>query len=241
MSAVCRVVPHVGRRALGERYRLNRSWSRTLGLTAEVSYLTDVDNRLLACLAAFEVSDELPSGDEFSFRYERQFEQLTEDFEIQSDPSIVIPLAAYRFDRGTVSWQSEASRRLVTEAAFSRGSFFGGQRHDLSVGNTYYFHRQFDAGWEVEHNRGQLTGGDFTTSLARVRLNYNSNSNVGVGGLLQWNSTTDEFSANIRLRILYGRDSDVFFVYNERQLAEAGGWRLAQQALIFKITYRLYL
>ncbi len=227
--------------ALRRRYRLNRPWSRALDLTAEVSYLTDVDNRLLTRLLSFEVSDELPSGDEFSFRYERQFEQLTEDFQIQSDPLVVIPQAAYRFDRARLSWQSEASRRLVADASFSWGSFFGGRRQDLSVGNTYYFHRQFDASWEVEHNRVQVPAGDFTTSLARMRLNYNYNSNIGVGGLLQWNSSTDEFSANIRLRILYGRDSDVFFVYNERQTNEAGGWVLTQRALIFKLTYRLYL
>lgn len=226
---------------LRRRFRFNRPWSRTLDLTASLTYLTDVGNLLQTRLASFEVSDELPTGDQLSFTYERQFEQLTEDFEIRPDLGIVIPLAAYRFERSTISWQSERSRRLVADSSFSWGSFFGGNRQELGVGNTYYFSRQFDAGWEYEYNRVRLPAGNFSTSLARIRINYNFDSNIGVSGLLQWNSITQDFSANIRLRILYGRDSNFFFVYNERRTDEAAGWELSQRALIFKLTYRLYL
>jgi hypothetical protein len=226
---------------LRRRFRLNRSWSRTLDLTGSLTYLTDVGNQLRTRLASFQVSDELPTGDLFRFTYERQFEQLTEDFAIRPDLGIVIPLAAYPFERSTISWQSEQSRRFVADSSFSWGSFFGGQRQEVSAGNTYYLSRHFDTGWEYEYNRVRLPAGNFSTSLARARINYNYNSNIGVSGLLQWNSTTQDFSANIRFRILYGHDSNIFFVYNERQTDEDTGWVLGQRALIFKLTYRLYL
>ncbi len=222
------------------RYRLNRPWSRTLDLTAGVTYLTSVDNRLLTREESFRVSDGLPTGDSFSFSIERTFEQLTEDFHIRRNPPIVIPLAAYRFQRYTIAWSSERSRRIYANASFSWGDFYEGRRQELSLGNTYYVSRQFNAGWDYEYNRVRLPAGNFSTSVARVRINYNHNSNIGVSGLLQWNSSTQEFSANIRFRILYGRDSNFFLVLNERQTNDAAGWVLAQRALIFKLTYRLY-
>ena len=72
-------------------------------------------------------------------------------------------------------------------------------------------------------------------------MNYAFNPDISINGLLQWNSTTEEFSANVVLHILYARDSSIYFVYNERRIHEAAGWMLGQRAEIFKITYRLYL
>lgn len=221
------------------RYRFNRPWSRTLDLTAGATYLTNMDNQLLTRSESFRLSNGLPSGDQLSFSFERQFEQLTQDFWIR--PDIIIPLAAYRFQRGTISFSSERSRRISAYSSFSWGSFYGGSRQQFSVSNTHYFSRRFNTSWEYQYNRVNLPAGNFSASVGRLRVNYDYNPNIGVSGLLQWNSSTQEFSANIRFRILYGRDSNIFFVFNERQTNDAAGWLLTQRALIFKVTYRLYL
>ena len=46
--------------------------------------------------------------------------------------------------------------------------------------------------------------------------------------------------ANIA-RLIYGRDSNFYLVYNERPIDRTNGWALARRAAIFKLTYRLYL
>ncbi len=94
---------------------------------------------------------------------------------------------------------------------------------------------------EYQHDRVNLPGGSFNTSVARLRLNYSFSPDVSINGLLQWNSLTQEFSANIVLRVIYARDSNFYFVYNERQTDSSSGWLQGQRATIFKLTYRLYL
>ncbi len=221
------------------RHRFNRGWSRNVDLTAGISYLTDTGGRLLTRVAAVEASNVLPSGAHFGAAYSRQFEQLTEDFRIM--PEVTIPLAPYGFQRTTLDFTSANSRRVYGRAECSWGSFYNGTEQTALLSNTVQFSPRFRTTWQYEYNRVRLPTGGFSTSVARVRVGYDHNPNLGISGLLQWNSITREFSANILLRVIYARDSNVYLVFNERQLDRAGGWMLSQRAAIFKITYRLYL
>ncbi len=221
------------------RWRLNRDWSRNVDLTGGFTYLTDTDSRLLTRLASLQASNVLPSGSHLDFTLSRTFEQLTQDFKIM--PSVIIPLAAYGFQTQTINWQSATSRRLSYKSSFSRGSFYGGNQKEVVLSNTIHYSRHLRTTAEYQYDRVRLPQGNFSTSVARLRVNYAFNPDVSINGLLQWNSTTQEFSANIVLRILYARDSNIYFVYNERRIDNSTGWMLGQRAEIFKITYRLYL
>jgi hypothetical protein len=225
---------------LRRRYRPNTGWSRTVDLTADMRYLTDLDGRLLTRNLSFRVQNTEPSGARWTYQYDRDFEQLTEDFEIH--PDIIIPLAAYRNQMHTVSWFSERGRRLAASVLFAGGSFFEGHQRQLTTTGLVNFSRQFSMGPEYQRNWVDLPAGDFSTTVGRMRINYNYNPNIGVAGLLQWNSTTEEFSANIVFRLIYLRDSNLYIVFNERERRGDGrGWILGQRAAIFKITYRIYL
>ena len=221
------------------RYRLNRSWSRNVDLTASYSYLTDTEGQLLTRVASMQVSDFLPSGAHFGATYARYFEQLTEDFPIM--PPVTIPMAAYGFRRTTLDWTSATSRRVYAHADYSWGRFYDGTEQTAVVSNTIQFSPKIKSTWQYEYNRVRLPAGKFSTAVARVRLQYDHNTRLGVSGLLQWNNITREFSANILLRVIYARDSNIYLVYNERQLDRTTGWALAQRATIFKITYRFYI
>jgi hypothetical protein len=221
------------------RWRLNREWSRNVDLTGGFTYLTDTGGGLLTRLASLQASNVLPSGSHLDFTFSRAFEQLTQDFRIM--PSVVIPLAAYGLQTQTINWQSATSRRVSFKSAFSRGSFYGGNQKEVILGNTVHFSRHLRTTAEYQYDRVNLPGGNFRTSVARLRVNYVFNPEISINGLLQWNSTTGEFSANVVLHVLYARDSSIYFVYNERRIDNAAGWILGQRAEIFKITYRLYL
>jgi hypothetical protein len=221
------------------RYRPNRSWSRYIDIRGNLTYLTDTGGTLLTRIASLEFDNVRPSGAGFGFKYVRQFEQLTEDFGIM--PGITIPLAPYRFQQGTVDVSSANSRRVSARAAYSWGSFYGGSQQEIEASNTTHFSRHFRTTFQYEYNRVRLPQGNFSTSVARMRVNYSFNPDVSIGGLLQWNSTAREYSANIVLRFIYGRDSNLYLVFNERQVDRITGWALGQRAAIVKLTYRLYL
>jgi hypothetical protein len=221
------------------RWRLNRDWSRNVDLTGTFTYLTDTDGRLLTRLASVVASNVLPSGSHLDLTLSRSFEQLTEDFKIM--PTIVIPLAAYGFQTQTLTWQSGTSQRVQFKSAFSRGSFYGGNQKELIFSNTTHYNRHVRTTVEYQYDKVNLPAGSFNTALARLRANYTFNPEFSINGLLQYNTTTREFSANLVLRVRYARDSSIYFVYNERQTNQTTGWLLGQRAEIFKITYRLYL
>ena len=55
-----------------------------------------------------------------------------------------------------------------------------------------------------------------------------------LNALIQYNSTLDEISSNIRFNFIYKPLSDFFLVYNERR---ASGGQVIERALIAKLTY----
>jgi hypothetical protein len=225
--------------AVRRRWRPNRAWSRSVDLAGEFSYLTDLEGRLLTRIAAVQVTNTLPSGDHFDVGFEKDFEQLTEDFTIREP--IVIPMSAYGFHRGTISGATTPSRPLSASGAFSWGGFYDGTQKQFRLGSTVHFNHHFNTTLNYEHNDVRLPGGSFTSTIGRLRLNYNHNPNASVSCLIQYNSSTREFSANIVFRLIYARDSNIYFVFNERQTDTRTGWLLGQRATIFKMTYRLYL
>jgi hypothetical protein len=68
-----------------------------------------------------------------------------------------------------------------------------------------------------EVNAIELPGGAFTTHLAGLRLNYTFNSRLTVNAFLQYNSSTDQFSSNVRFRFIHRPLSDIYVVYNEQR------------------------
>jgi hypothetical protein len=221
------------------RWRPNKEWSRNVDLAGSFTYLSDTEGRLLTRLASIQASNVLPSGSHLDFTLSRTFEQLTQDFRIM--PSVVIPLAAYGFQTQKLNWQSATSRRVSFKTSYQWGSFYGGKQKEAILSGTVHFSRHFRSVAEYQYDRVHLPGGHFDTSVARLRVNYTFKPGISVNSLLQWNSTAQEFSANIVLRIMYARDSNIYFVYNERRIDQPTGWLLGQRAEIFKITYRLYL
>jgi hypothetical protein len=57
---------------------------------------------------------------------------------------------------------------------------------------------------------------------------------------VQWNGLAQELNTQVRLHLIYGRDSNVYVVYTDQQLDASG--RLVQQSrsLQTKVTYRWY-
>jgi hypothetical protein len=75
------------------------------------------------------------------------------------------------------------------------------------------------------------------TRLVTTRTTYTISPTMFISALLQYNSSTDALSSNIRLRWEYQPGSELFVVYNEQRdtLAPRSFPELENRALIVKI------
>ena len=67
-----------------------------------------------------------------------------------------------------------------------------------------------------------------------VRWDYSFNTRMFLDGLIQYNSTVNEISSNIRFNLIYKPLSDFFLVYNERRSTTG---EVIERVLIAKLTY----
>jgi len=125
---------------------------------------------------------------------------------------------------GTVSVQQWSFYRGdKTTVGFSRG------RLDLTP--------QFALEPGVSYNRVDVQEGRFTTNLVTTRVIYTVTPLMFVSGLLQYNSSSESLSTNVRLRWEYQPGSELFVVYNEQRdtLAPRRLPELENRAFVVKI------
>ena len=119
------------------------------------------------------------------------------------------------------------------------GEFFGGNITAVRYSRgRLEITPQFSFEPSVSINNITLPQGDFTTKLASTRLTYTFTPRMFVGGLLQYNSTRNVLSTNVRLRWEYQPGSELFVVYNDQRDTELGRNYplLENRAFIIKFT-----
>ena len=78
---------------------------------------------------------------------------------------------------------------------------------------------QFSVEPTISFNDIDLPEGEFTTTLVSTRFNFAFNPRMFFSGLVQYNSSNDRWSNNLRLRWEYSPGSELFVVYTgERDL-----------------------
>ncbi len=93
---------------------------------------------------------------------------------------------------------------------------------------------------DYEFNDISLPQDTFDTHLWRARVSVPFNARTTVDAFLQWSSQTKEFDTQLRFRLIYGRDSNLFLVYTSQRQDLAGGFTESDWAIQLKTTFRLY-
>ena len=79
--------------------------------------------------------------------------------------------------------------------------------------------------------------GSFTTRLVSTRLSYTIDPRSFLAAFLQYNSTSNTLSSNIRLRWEYQPGSELFVVYsNQRDTLASGFPALENRSFVIKLT-----
>ncbi len=158
---------------------------------------------------------EFQDGGGFEATFYRNFERVTAPFRIST--GIVVPPDDYRFSDGQLWYFSNRSKPLSFDARFRAGNFYDGTKKTLTLNGSLRLGYRLTASIDYQRNDVDLPQGAFETNLAGLKVNYAFSPRMFLNAFVQYNSSTNKVSSNIRFRFIHRPLSDVFVVYNEQQ------------------------
>jgi hypothetical protein len=132
-------------------------------------------------------------------------------------PAVIIPVGEYTYRRSSLDYSSNRGRGLSGNVKISSGEFWDGQSWSAEGGFELRPNYHLDVNLTFSRNQVDLPAGDFSTTLVGLRFLYAFTSNAFLNSFLQYNRTTNEFSANTRFNIIHRPLSDLYVVYNEQR------------------------
>jgi hypothetical protein len=180
-----------------------------------IRYTEDSDYDLLSREQAMGFDMYFRDGAFLRFRRRQYFERLDEDFAIR--PGIVIGTGGYRFDEQGLEYNTDRSRRLAISAKAYTGTFWDGRKVSWEASADYRPSAHLGASFGISRNDVDLPGGDFTTNLVRLRLQYAFNTRLFLDTFIQYNNERDEVTSNVRFNWIHRPLSDLFLVYTEER------------------------
>ena len=202
-----------------------------------LDYIETVGGGVESRIAMGNFETEFENSDRFRADVQQNYEFLDVPFRIASD--VTIPVGGYQFQDYFASYQMGPQRRLSGSLTFQRGEFYDGDITAVGYSRgRIEVTPQFSFEPSVSVNRITLPQGKFTAKLATTRFTYTFTPRMFVGGLLQYNSTRDVLSTNVRLRWEYQPGSELFIVYNDQRDTELGRSfpMLENRAFVVKFT-----
>jgi hypothetical protein len=177
---------------------------------------------------------QLDSGDQGRAAFQYLFQRLVDPFELT--PGVIVPPGDYTDLSLDLSLQSARNRAVAGELSGGFGRFWSGTRWSAAASAIY---NSPHVGIELAyaHNDVDVPGGAFTTDLFQTRIKLAVNTRLFGAALLQYNSQTESFSANLRIDWIHRPGSDLFIVFNERRGVDGRLWEPGARAFIVKLTY----
>lgn len=178
---------------------------------------------------------ELQNSDQFSVEMSKNYELLVAPFEIA--PTVAIPTGEYDFSDVQVRYQFGQQRPASGSVSLQHGDFYDGRITALGLSSARVaVTSQLSFEPSVSINRVLLPHGDFTQRVFRARTDYGFSPRMSTSGLLQYNSTDNTFSSNLRFRWEYQPGSELFVVYtDERDTTFSRFSGLKNKAFVVKV------
>ena len=214
---------------------------RQFTLEGSIDYILTADENHLETrqsVVAFET--EFESSDRLTLAATDSYELLVEPF-VPPGAGFSIPAGGYSFADVYVAYSMAQQRRINGMVAVRRGAYFGGNLTtlELTQGRIAVL-PQMSVEPTVSFNWIDTPYGAFQTNLAVARVNYAFNPRMFFSGLIQYNSASNSFSSNLRLRWEYSPGSELFVVYTDDRDVTGGlrpdrGWELRNRGFVVKI------
>jgi hypothetical protein len=144
-----------------------------------------------------------------------QYEDLLVPFELA--PGVVVPTGSYTFFRAGASYHVSHTRLFQLRPHIEVGSFYDGWQATIGVAPIWYVSRHLELSGTYVFNRIRFPDRDegFDAHLARIRIGTALNTKLSTNAFIQFNSTNNTVSANVRFRYNLREGNDFWIVYNE--------------------------
>jgi hypothetical protein len=160
------------------------------------------------------LESEFENSDQLSFFFNDHYELLTQPFTISS--GVTLPVGGYDFRNFRASYRFGAQRPISGQITVQTGGFWSGDNTAVSLSRgRVEVTPQLSIEPSISFNWVDLPEGSFTTQLALARFTYTFTPRMFFSGLLQYSSSGDSFSTNLRFRWEYSPGSEIFVVYSE--------------------------
>jgi hypothetical protein len=180
---------------------------------ANYSYITTGSGRLESRLGGGAYRIEFQNSDRLHFEYNRSYELLVDPFQIT--PEIAIPIGGFSWGASGIVYQLGAQRRVNGTITAVHGAFYNGDQTTASYRGRVAIATRLALEPQIAVNWIDLPAGSFTTKLVSTRATAPLTPRMFVSALLQYNSTNNSYSSNLRFRWEYQPGSELFVVFSE--------------------------
>jgi hypothetical protein len=212
---------------------------RQLDFSASQDYLTTQAGALEERGVDASFGVEFNSGDDIEIRFDRSFERLREEFDIEG--GTIIPPGDYKTNEIQVSFEAYDGRAISGDVEVAVGDFYSGRQTSIDLSPQFLITSNLSIDPSYEWNRITMPNGvRFSTHEFNGSVNYAFNRRWLTRTTVQLNSQDREWLFNFRLNYIFRPGDDIFVVYNEgRNYGSGITNRLQDRAFIVKFTYSL--
>ena len=154
------------------------------------------------------------NGDQFRATTRDEFEMLTRGFQIA--PKVSLLPGTYDFSSHEISYSLGPQRNVSGRLSYRFGDFWSGTNSAIGIsGGSIELSPQLSVEPSYSFNEVKLPEGNFRTELGRFRVTYTISPRMYFSGLVQYNSTQNSLSSNLRFRWQWSSGSELFIVYSD--------------------------
>lgn len=201
-------------------------------------HLMGMDWELLTQDIQFELFDiTFESQDRIAFTIAREFERLTNDFDILRDGSIVIPLGNYPTWEVDIEATTATYRKFVVRLDLNSGGFWSGNRTTTAVSLTGRPVPGINMTGSFIHQDVNLAQGDFKTNLFRLNLSFDLSPWVSLNSFIQWDNLSNDLGINNRFRWIVSPGNEFLIVYTHNWQEQLERWTTLNNTATMKAIY----
>jgi hypothetical protein len=181
-----------------------------------------------------------PDNSRVRVAFEREFDLLTDDFQIGR---VHVPAGSYAWNSLNVNYSSDQSRRIYGGGQVNTGDYYNGER--TSFGGNLAFLPLETLLVELDYTRNHVmlpSFAKYVTNTVNTRVSHSFTPDLFVKGFVQYNDARRLANLNLMLWYRYLTGSDLYVVYNQGWDTEIAGrhsLNTRDRSIQIKLTYWL--
>jgi hypothetical protein len=192
---------------------------RQVFIEGTAEFIENTAGQLITRVEEASFSTEFHRSDRVFATASRTFDRLLVPFRLAGGPTI--PVGDYDFYKVSGGYGFGSQRRVSGSVSAGWGRYYDGDQTTVTVsGGRVQVSPQFSIEPTLALNWFSFPATDYRTRVARARINYTFTPRMFVSGLVQYNSTANSLTSNIRLRWEYIPGSELFVVYTDENTAD---------------------